>query len=74
MLYCIADVTRIWDNPFNGQIRLVRGDTVNRGLVEVYCNGQWGTLCSNQFSRGIGDSVCQQLGYSSQFNNNHLSM
>ena len=35
----IVDSTRIWDNPYSGQVRLTGGNTVNEGLVELYCNG-----------------------------------
>ena len=38
------DTTRIWDNPYFGQIRLTGGNYSNQGLLEVYCNGQWGTV------------------------------
>ena len=30
-------------------IRLQGGNFVNQGRVEVYCNGQWGTICDNGF-------------------------
>ena len=66
--YCFAfvDSQRIWDNPkaYNGQVRLTGGDTVNQGLVEVYCNGQWSTVCGDGFSPSGANTVCKQLGYS----------
>ena len=55
--------TRIWDNPFEGQIRLIDGSYSNRGLVEVYCNGQWGTVCDDGFDSTTALTVCKQLGY-----------
>ena len=63
--------TRIWDNPDSGQVRLVLGTAVNRGLVEVYCNGEWGTVCDDFFDQVDADTVCRQLGYYSanRFNN-----
>ena len=42
----IVDSNRIWDNPYAGQVRLTGGSTVNKGLVEVYCNGRWVTCVS----------------------------
>ena len=64
ILVLLSVTTRIWDNPFEGQIRLTGGSYSNRGLVEVYCNGQWGTVCDDGFFDGpAADIVCKQLGY-----------
>ena len=59
----IVDSTRIWDNPYSGQVRLTGGNTVNEGLVEVYCNGQWGTVCGFYYRSYDADTICRQLGY-----------
>ena len=56
-----TDATRIWDNPFESQIRLSHGQYTSGGLVEVYCNGQWGTICGVVL--GGSDVICKQLGY-----------
>ena len=69
-----ADTTRIWDNPYNLQVRLTRGSTVNQGLVEVFCNGQWGTVCDDGFFQTEADTICRQLGYYSANRYDHLSM
>ena len=59
-----TDITRIWNsNPFLGMIRLQGGSYFNQGCVEVYCNGQWGTICDNGFSSYDAKTICQQLGY-----------
>ena len=59
-----VDSTRIWDsNPFPGMIRLQGGDYSNEGRVEVYCNGQWGTICSTGFGYTDANTICRQLGY-----------
>ena len=59
-----TDSTRIWDsNPFSGMIRLQGGNYSNEGHVEVYCNGQWGTICSTGFSTTDANTICKQLGY-----------
>ena len=42
--------------------------------MEVYCNGQWGTVCDNGFGRTEADTVCRQLGYERASDYNHLSM
>ena len=69
-----ADTTRIWEHPYNLQVRLTRGDTVNQGLVEVYCGGQWGTVCDDGFGQTEADTICRQLGYASANRYDHLLM
>lgn len=64
----------IWNNPFAGQVRLQGGDTPSEGLVEIYCNGQWGTVCAEGFEPDDAQTVCRQLGYSDQVNFNSLSL
>ena len=60
----ITDATRIWDsNPYSGMIRLQGGTYSNQGRVEVYCNGQWGTICDNGFDFTDAETICKQLGY-----------
>ena len=58
-----TDSSRIWDNPYTGQIRLNGTTYVTDGLIEVYCNGQWGTICDDGFNSDAADTVCIQLGY-----------
>ena len=61
---CVHAVsTRIWNSPYDLQIRLSRALYTNQGLVEVYCNGQWGTVCDDGFSLTAANTVCRQLGY-----------
>ena len=31
--------------------------------MELYCNGQWGTVCDDSFNQVEANTVCQQLGY-----------
>ena len=65
MLLLLIDTTRIWNrNPYSGMIRLQGGTYSNQGRVEVYCNGQWGTICDDGFNSTDATAVCRQLGYS----------
>ena len=71
----VIDTTRIWNtNPFPGMIRLQGGSYTNEGRVEVYCNGQWGTICDDGFSGTDARTICKQLGYNSYYSYDHLSL
>ncbi|XP_033748268.1 multiple epidermal growth factor-like domains protein 11 [Pecten maximus] len=44
-------------------VRLVDGPTQNQGRVEIYNNGQWGTVCDDGFETDEAKAVCNELGY-----------
>ena len=74
MLYFCSDSERIWDSPSSGDIRLTNGTYSNEGLLEVYCNGEWGTVCDDTFGTTEANVACRQLGYNDYMNYNHLSL
>ncbi len=67
MLVYITDTSRIWDSPFSGMVRLTGTKFINEGVVEVYCNDQWGTVCNRNIDSSDRRAICRQLGYSQAF-------
>ena len=57
--------------PQAGELRLIDRDGRNlpwprliSGRLEVYYNGQWGTVCDDNFGAPEATVACRQLGFS----------
>ena len=57
-------ITLIYVHHFT-TVRLVDGSSSNEGRVEVYYNGEWGTVCDNEWNERKVHIVCMQLGLGS---------
>ncbi|XP_072353943.1 neurotrypsin [Scyliorhinus torazame] len=48
---------------FGPPIRLMDGENKKEGRVEIFINGQWGTICDDGWTDKDAAVVCRQLGY-----------
>ncbi|XP_061173211.1 neurotrypsin-like [Saccostrea echinata] len=53
-------------NCTQDKIRLVGGQTPAEGLVKVFYNSSWGTICDNKWDERDAAVVCFMLGFSRQ--------
>jgi deleted-in-malignant-brain-tumors protein 1 len=52
------------DTPANPYpVRLVGGTRSNEGRVEIYYNGEWGTICDDHWTLVEAGIVCRELGF-----------
>ena len=48
-----------------GDLRLVGSTACNIGRLEIFLNGEWGTVCRNRFEQREALIACSQLAFSS---------
>ena len=46
----------------NGELSLVDGLSENEGRLEICYNGQWGTVCDDEWSQSSTNVACRQMG------------
>ena len=47
----------------NFDVRLVNGPDQSSGILQIYFNGVWGTVCQEGFTNIAACVVCRQLGF-----------
>uniref|UniRef100_A0A1X7T3T8 SRCR domain-containing protein n=1 Tax=Amphimedon queenslandica TaxID=400682 RepID=A0A1X7T3T8_AMPQE len=76
-VFCMSNNTQ-HVNCTNGDVRLVGGDIMNEGNVQICYNNAWGSVCDNQWDSSDSNVVCYQLGLqpfgSQSFANNYFSV
>ncbi len=45
-----------------GDVRLVNGNDVNQGRVEIFQNNTWGSVCDTDWDSNDAQVTCRQLG------------
>ncbi|XP_061193623.1 deleted in malignant brain tumors 1 protein-like [Saccostrea echinata] len=56
-----------YNHTVNGTVRIVNGSSPNEGVVEVWKNHRWVSVCKEGWDKNDADVTCKSLGYSGGF-------
>ena len=62
ILHSLFAATTETEEP-ESTLRLVDGPDSSSGRVEIFREGQWGTICDDDWQKEEADVVCRQLGF-----------
>lgn len=64
LLLLVCQAVSIWAQRPHIQLQLVGPrSSAGEGRLEVFYNGQWGTVCDDDFNIHVASVACRQLGY-----------
>ena len=46
-----------------GALRICRPSNLHKGLLELYMNGKWNKICTNDWSFNEANVACRQMGF-----------